>query len=423
MDSPQLSEGFSWLTLFQLVLSLLAAFGLIAFSLFFALIGLGQFSSPVPGMPDLVSTYLYAGSLAFVGFLMLPSAGYALQRMIKGEKKRSQYVFNNRWLLLASGMLVILLPLVLMAGNLVSKYEKISWILLPLLHILAVSIPVFWLVTVGLNGLKPVSGQRVWGLLGAGAALGPALILVLELALLAGFVVIAIFLVAMQPEKASELADLLQKLRLAPNNPQVLEQFLQPFLASPAVVASIFVYIAVLVPLIEETFKPIGVWLLVGRKLTPVDGFIAGLLSGAGYALFENLFLSSGGGQWVSVVLARIGTGAVHIFTTSLVGWGLASAWSQGRYLRLALSFALAVGLHGLWNGLTIFTVGSQISTIPGIGSLPQVGYILPFVLVSLALLCILMIWLFNRSMKHAIIASLPLAEGEIDREIETDEV
>jgi hypothetical protein len=125
----------------------------------------------------------------------------------------------------------------------------------------------------------------------------------------------------------------------------------------------------------------------------------------------------------VSVVLARVGTGAVHIFTTSLVGWGLASAWSQGRYLRLALAFALAVGLHGLWNGLTIFTVGSQISTIPGIGSLPQVGNILPFVLVSLAFLCILMTWLFNRSMKRAIIASLPLAEGEIDREIETDEV
>jgi hypothetical protein len=44
-------------------------------------------------------------------------------------------------------------------------------------------------------------------------------------------------------------------------------------------------------------------------------------------------------------------------------------------------------------------------------------------VLVSLALLCILMIWLFNRAMKRAIIASLPLAEDEIDREIETDEV
>jgi hypothetical protein len=358
-----------------------------------------------------------------VGFLMLPSAGYALQRMIVGEKKRSQYVFNNRWLILASGLLVILLPLVLLAGNLVSKYEKISWILLPPLHILAVSIPVFWLVTVGLNGLKPVSGQRVWGLLGAGSALGPALILVLELALLAGFVGMAIFLVAMQPEKASELADLLQRLRNTPNNPEILERILQPFLASPAVVASIFVYIAVLVPLIEETFKPIGIWLLAGRKLTPVDGFMAGVLSGAGYALFENLFLSSGGEQWVSVVLARVGTGAVHIFTTSLVGWGLASAWSQGRYLRLALSFALAVGLHGLWNGLTIFTVGSQISTIPGIGSLPQVGNILPFVLVSLAFLCILMIWLFNRSMKRAIIASLPLAEGGIDREIETDEV
>lgn len=422
MNSPQASEGFSWLTLFQLALSLLAAIVLIAFGLVFVLIGFGQLTNPAPGMPDLVSTYLYAGSLIFVGLLMLPSAGYALQHLVKGENKRSQYVFNSRWLLLTSGLLILLLPLLLVTGNLVSKFDKISWVLLPLFHILAVSIPVFWLVTVGLNGLKPVSGQRVWGLLGAGAALGPALILVAELVLLVGFVVLAILMVARQPGMANELADLAQRLRNAPSNPEALARILQPFLASPAVVASAFIYIAVLVPVIEEIFKPIGVWLLAGRKMTPAEGFMAGVLSGAGYALFENLFLSNGG-QWAYVVLARVGTGAVHIFTTSLVGWGLASAWGKGRYLRLALSFAIAVGVHGLWNGLTLFTVGSQVSTIPGIGSLPQVGSILPFVLVLLALACVVMIWLFNRSMKRAIIAPLPEADSSSEGETETDEV
>jgi hypothetical protein len=378
-DSPLASEEFSWSALLQLVFSLLAAFGLITSGLFFALVGVEQTSSQVAGMPDLVSTFLYAGGLVFVGFLMLPSAGYALQRLVKGENKRSIYVFNGRWLLLTSGVLVLLLPLVLLGGNLVSKYEKIAWFVLPLFHVLAVSIPVFWLVTVGLNGLKPISGQRVWGLLGVGMALGPALILVIELGCLAVFVIMAVFIVFRQPGMASELINLAQRLRYAPNNPVLVQQILQPFIANPVIVVGAFIFIAVLVPLIEESIKPIGVWMLAGRKLTPVDGFMAGLLSGAGYALFENLFLSSGG-QWASVVLARAGTGAVHIFTTSLVGWGLASAWSQGRYLRLGMAFAVAVSVHGLWNGLTLLTVGSQVSTIPGIGAFPQIGLVLPFI-------------------------------------------
>jgi hypothetical protein len=135
------------------------------------------------------------------------------------------------------------------------------------------------------------------------------------------------------------------------------------------------------------------------------------------------LFLSSNGEQWASLVFARIGTGAVHIFTTSLVGWGLASAWGQRRYLRLAICYAVAVGIHGLWNGLTLLTLGSQVSGIPGVDSIQQAGKLFPIALVSLAFLCMLMIWIINRFMKRAIIASLPLAVSETDHDIDMDEV
>ena len=52
----------------------------------------------------------------------------------------------------------------------------------------------------------------------------------------------------------------------------------------------------------------------------------------------------------VDVVIGRLGTGLLHITTTSLVGWGLGVAWERGKYLKLGVIFFLAVSLHGIWN-------------------------------------------------------------------------
>ncbi len=106
--------------------------------------------------------------------------------------------------------------------------------------------------------------------------------------------------------------------------------------------------------MIEEALKPIGVWLLFGRRLTPAAGFAAGALSGAGYALIESLALTSSGEAWSSLVLARTGTSAVHILTAGLTGWALVLAWQKRRFLPLLLAYLCAVMIHGLWNGLTL---------------------------------------------------------------------
>jgi RsiW-degrading membrane proteinase PrsW (M82 family) len=84
--------------------------------------------------------------------------------------------------------------------------------------------------------------------------------------------------------------------------------------------------------------------------LTPVEGFTAGLLSGAGYALFESLALASGGEQWAALVFARIGTAGIHILTTGLTGWALVLAWRRRRFLRLAATYVFVVSVHGVWN-------------------------------------------------------------------------
>jgi len=58
----------------------------------------------------------------------------------------------------------------------------------------------------------------------------------------------------------------------------------------------------------------------------------------------------------------RFGTTLMHMLASGLVGWGLASAWTQRKYLRLIGAYLSAVILHGVWNGLAILLAASQIS-------------------------------------------------------------
>jgi hypothetical protein len=85
-------------------------------------------------------------------------------------------------------------------------------------------------------------------------------------------------------------------------------------------------------------------------------------LSGAGYALFESLALTSGGQEWPALMVARIGTAAVHILTTAITGWALVQAWRYRRYLLLGLTYLTSVAIHGLWNGLTIYSAFNSLA-------------------------------------------------------------
>ena len=59
-------------------------------------------------------------------------------------------------------------------------------------------------------------------------------------------------------------------------------------------------------------------WFLVAQ------GFVAGMLSGACFALYENLtaLSAAGSGNGTTILLARVGTGLLHIVTAGMVGWG-----------------------------------------------------------------------------------------------------
>jgi RsiW-degrading membrane proteinase PrsW (M82 family) len=174
--------------------------------------------------------------------------------------------------------------------------------------------------------------------------------------------------IAGQPELVGKIMSLAETIQEAPPSPDTLLQEFGPYLVRPAVLFGVLVFGAVIVPLIEELIKPIGVWLLAKRRLRPAAGFAAGALSGAGYAFFESLALTSGGQEWPALMLARVGTASVHILTTAITGWALVQAWTHRRYVLLGLCYLTSVAIHGLWNGLTIysaFTALAEMQNLP----------------------------------------------------------
>jgi hypothetical protein len=158
-----------------------------------------------------------------------------------------------------------------------------------------------------------------------------------------------------------------------------------------------------LIPVLEETLKPLALWGWT-RRLTPSQGFVAGLLCGSMFALLESLgtFVSPLGGEWVGVVLGRTGTSLLHTVTTALVGWGLATAWSREDYPGLGLVFFLGIALHGIWNLFSLAIMfqpmlGDNLAAFPLVDRLGQIA---PFALMVLVVVFFLLLVGGNRRLR-----------------------
>jgi RsiW-degrading membrane proteinase PrsW (M82 family) len=297
-------------------------------------------------------------------------------------------------------------PFAIGAGALISRTGTLDWLFLPPLQILAVGLPLWWLVEFGRRGLMDGGPQRSWGVLSAGLLVSPAVATVVELVAIGLVALVFVIWLASQPGAAQQMSLLAQRLSNAGSDPEVLLRILRPLAMTPSVLISIILVTSGLVPLIEELVKPLGLWVLVGKKLTPAQGFLFGLLSGAAFALLESLgtIASPSGQDWLPVILGRTGTGLLHTVSTGLMGWGLASTWQDGHYLRLAGTYLLAAGLHGLWN---LFGVLLALPALFGTASVTglaavflRLGEIAPYVLVVLAIMLFLILRGSNRRLR-----------------------
>jgi hypothetical protein len=395
------NKRLHWPSVGQLALAVLTVLLLWSGASALAIWGMIALVSRSRAFGDPLPMFLMAMTSVVGGLLMLPSAYYALWRLIDRPAVDSQAFLRRlrlQWWILA-------LPLVVSTGHFIAIHPKIAWLGLPILHPLAIGIPTVWLLFFAIRRLPLGSSQRMWGVFGSGLTLGPFLIFVLEaLVGLAFLVALVIYLYSLpgMMEKILHISSLLEQ----GQSPGTLLEDLRPIFTRPVVIFGILLFGAVAVPMIEEALKPIGVWLLFGRQLAPAAGFAAGALSGAGYALIESLALTSNGEEWSTLVLARTGTSAVHILTAGLTGWALALAWQKRRFLQLLLAYLCAVMIHGLWNGLTLIYSFNLLSTLQDSSwtstVVHAVGPGVPLVLVLLAIGCFATLVVINRSLRRS---------------------
>jgi RsiW-degrading membrane proteinase PrsW (M82 family) len=119
-------------------------------------------------------------------------------------------------------------------------------------------------------------------------------------------------------------------------------------------------------PLVEEPTKALWFLLLLRSRhfAYASDGFVYGAAAGLGFGMTENLvyFLRASSYAdadiWAETVLARTFFSALlHACATSAVGAAVGGARYGGRprrWLSTAFGFAVALGMHALWNGLLV---------------------------------------------------------------------
>jgi RsiW-degrading membrane proteinase PrsW (M82 family) len=359
MNQVPQRKKFDWLTAGQFGFSLLASLLLMGSSL--AGILVMSLGGSLPGLAvtenQLGSALLFSAGLGFAGFLMIPSTYFSGRRLF-GKPPRTSKIWQR------SGWLIFSVPILIYLGYLSQANSSWGNFIFPLIHILTNGAAIFWLLNRVKRKLPGESAQRFWGVFGSGLTFAPLISLVVEILILVLLGGLWWMLLQNQPDQKQEFLNLINRLQQSSVTPAILENSISRLLESPGVVGAIFVYIAVIVPLVEELIKPIAIWFLLGRNLSPREGFLLGAVAGAGYALFENLTIAADAGIWTFVVISRLGTAAIHILTTGLVGWGLASASTEKRYARLLMSIIASVSLHGVWNGLNILSALAEISSI-----------------------------------------------------------
>ncbi len=346
--------------------------------------------------------FIFATGLAACGLLVFPSAYYALRRLTG----RPVMQLRAAPAILRPTLLIFILPLVLWIGDRISRSSSLPGFFLPILHVLAVGLPVLWIVYLATRGLPLGSPQRMWGVFGSGLFLGPLLILGLEIAALIFFIIMGAIYLFSRPDLVDQLLPLVQSFQQGTVSEQEILQVITPWLTKPGILFAALVFVALVVPLIEEALKPIGVWLLVRFNLSPAAGFAAGALCGAGYAFFESLALTGAGAEWTVSVVARAGTAVIHITNTALMGWALTSAWHEKRYKNLALTYMAVVAVHGLWNGLAVINAISAILDEKGLQSfspiLSWISAAAPFVLIGIVLVMFTVLMWMNFRLRQA---------------------
>ncbi len=263
----------------------------------------------------------------------------------------------RKWIL---GLIFLWLLLILLGYWLVGKPTMATFLLGPI-NFFVVGVPILLILTVSHLKLDGGSRFRQWGIFGVSITVTPSIIMLVEIAAILILVLFGgvwmVYKMSINPSIEQELMYIMDQVMISGQDPEALLQLLKPYILQPSVLVWAGLVFGGLVPMIEELFKPLALWLMAGRKISPQEGFIGGLLCGAGFALLENLLyfsMASTPEDWLYMALGRAGTGVLHMLGSGLIGWGLAKTWRDGKGWHLAVTLVAAFLFHGLWNVLAL---------------------------------------------------------------------
>ncbi len=300
-----------------------------------------------------LSSILTASALFAIGLLLLPVAWLSLKRL-RGADFDFYVVPPLRpweWIVIPG-----LWALVLLLAAQYNRAPGAAWFV-PFVHFLAIALPIYFVIRFALNQIPMGTIQRVWGVFSVGMTIGPLLAVVAEMTVFfLGILVVVIYL-GLNPEKMADVEHLVNQIQQAPDMESLLYQ-VGPLLKNPLTLVVGLGFLSFLVPIIEETSKSLGVWLVADRIKVPAQGFALGALSGAGFALAESLSATlTTDDSWAVTLSMRAISGSMHMLASGLFGWGIAYARLEKRYFRLLGMWLLAMLLHSVWNAGAVFSV------------------------------------------------------------------
>ena len=316
-----------------------------------------------------------ATAFLFLGALAIPAAYYSIGYLAGGASRALIPPRLRLW----QGVVLLLLWIgsALLAGFLVDK-DSWRW-LTPALYLAAICIPVYFLIRLAAGGLNAGSVRRFWGVLSAGMVVGPGVAIFAELSLAIVVGVFAVIYLALNPQQLAAVQDLANQLGSTSGIDQAA-RVLQPLLKLPFAFILALIFFSGFAPLVEEASKSVAVWAVFDRLDAPAQGFLAGVLSGAGFGLLESLLASATPDQsWAFTLLIRGGSSMMHIVAAGFTGWGIGRFRLTGRVGPLLGGYAGAVTLHSLWNAavVTITFGGLQMALGTGrldIGATASIG-------------------------------------------------
>ncbi|MBM4424720.1 MAG: PrsW family intramembrane metalloprotease [Chloroflexi bacterium] len=272
---------------------------------------------------------------------------------MRGSACASAHWQAQRWWIVAAAALALA---ALVCGQASVNIHPMAGLALGVLQPIIVAAVAAVLLALTADGWRGFSRLRVWAHLVSGAWLSIPLSFLIEVIAVGAIgLAVLIALAILMPDPLIEFTRRYQSLEDL-DMTLILGWALQPWAIALALIVA-----ALIVPMIEELMKPIGVAIVARRRPSPMAAYLGGVMGGLGFAFTETLGnLINITDPWIVLIVARMGTMAMHGFTSGLVGWG----WGQlaaKRPWRLVGAYAGAVALHGLWNSAVVIVVFSGL--------------------------------------------------------------